>query len=105
MDRTKYVKTPQDWYPNFPGDTIRVRVFDLPLRRAQDAPHYRICVWGADDFGMELDSFDKEHVDAIFDRIQDNTSQEKLASWGLRLLGRSRNTSMRFWELGLVSKT
>lgn len=49
-----YWPTIDEWYPNFPRNTVRVSVY-----RAESSkePH-RICVWGADDFGMELDTRD-----------------------------------------------
>lgn len=69
--------TDDDWYPCFKidgwyggveGETF-VEVSLLALRDGE----YRVCVWGADDCGMELDLPHTEHDKAVqlfFDVIQ-----------------------------------
>lgn len=47
-----YVPTLDDWHPNFPRNTVRVRLTERP-HPAGHGPTFRISVWGADDEGME----------------------------------------------------
>ena len=76
---SKEVIATDDWYPCFEGNKIRVSLF---LTNTRDHKFVRICAWGADDFGVELDyhgrdfdslvyhyNFWKEH---LFDKIPDN---------------------------------
>lgn len=45
-----YYPTSDDWAPNFPRNTVRIAVMlwsSLTL--------VRVCIWGADDVGMEKD--------------------------------------------------
>lgn len=44
---------PEDWYPNWPGNQVRVRLDCLIDGK------WRCSVWGADDTGMEFDSNDR----------------------------------------------
>jgi hypothetical protein len=44
-----YVATTDDWAPNWQGNTVRVSVYLLTTG------DIRLCVWGADDMGMERD--------------------------------------------------
>jgi hypothetical protein len=46
----KWLKAADDWYPNFSGDLVRVSF--MPLLTGGK---WRVCVWGADDLGMERD--------------------------------------------------
>lgn len=41
--------TDDDWYPCFPGHQVRIKVTGLTNGT------WRVCVWGADDCGMEID--------------------------------------------------
>lgn len=72
--KEKYVFTTDDWYSTYPNKQVRVRFCQLPVNRSI----YRVCVWGADDFGMERD-FDSR-VDALemFNSIQDSTTIKEL---------------------------
>lgn len=49
VEQTIRVPTTDDWYPNYPGDTV-----ELSLLNLLDG-EFRVCVWGADDFGLEKD--------------------------------------------------
>jgi hypothetical protein len=49
--RETKVKTTDNWCPNFPNDEVEVTLMKLK----EDKPTYRICVWGEDDLGMEID--------------------------------------------------
>lgn len=48
-EQGRYIPTPDNWYPNYQDNTVRGRV--LPLSDGA----LRICFWGADDYGLELD--------------------------------------------------
>jgi len=52
---TTMVKVSDEWYPCFPNQEVRLSVIQLPQFRREDPMTVRICVWGADDFGMEVD--------------------------------------------------
>ena len=64
MNLTKFLPTLDDWYPNYPRHTVRCSLVQLPTTK-----EYRVCVWGADDTGMERDfeSYDeaKEEYDLL----------------------------------------
>jgi len=44
--------TSDNWYPNFARNTVLVR---LSQTQTGEVIFLRLSVWGADDFGMELD--------------------------------------------------
>lgn len=46
----RLIPTSDNWHPNYPNDTVRGRII---TDMSDDS--LRICFWGADDFGMELD--------------------------------------------------
>ena len=84
LEMVKYVTTPDDWYPTFQGQTVRVRM--VRLRAYGDSlGGIRVCVWGADDFGMEMDfKGDKALSRAAekFEVINDGITQDALRSMG-----------------------
>lgn len=44
---SKFIQVSDDWYPCFPNQQVQVSLI-------KDNPNlFRVCVWGADDFGME----------------------------------------------------
>jgi hypothetical protein len=72
------VPTTSNWYPCFDaeggpaksGGHVRVTLTELPLKRGgwNDVPGaggWRVCAWGADDFGMELDFEPGKRMDAL----------------------------------------
>lgn len=71
--RTKYVPTSLDFYPNFPGNTVRVSVMSLFTKE----PLYRVCIWGNDDYGFEYDSSDWGEVLGIYNDIHRVDSIDK----------------------------
>lgn len=50
----KFVKTTDNWCPNYPGDTVRVFLLNQKTEH-KEFNFVRIAVWGADDFGLEMD--------------------------------------------------
>lgn len=79
----KYVTASDDWYPCFPDNKVRVCMF---LTNVKDSKFVRICVWGADDYGMELDYIGSDYEELlynynrikeyIYDRIPDVVNKE-----------------------------
>jgi hypothetical protein len=60
MERIECFKpTNDDWYPNYPNDTVRVALM-VNMDNKGEIWH-RVCVWGADDCGMEMDFVGKEN--------------------------------------------
>lgn len=53
------VPATDDWYPCFPHGLVAVRWFPF-----LDGKGWRVCVWGADDTGMERDFFGEGAEDA-----------------------------------------
>lgn len=75
----KDIVVTDDWYPCFEGNKVHISMFVTNVR---DSKFVRICAWGADDFGVELDykgpnfeslvwhyDFWKTH---LFDKIPNN---------------------------------
>lgn len=68
--QTVFKLTDDDWYPSYylgnyycgqaPGDVLLVEVSFLQLMDGC----FRVCVWGNDDLGMELDFMPYEHPEA-----------------------------------------
>lgn len=58
MKNKKMVSTGDDWLPNHPGGMVEVSL------HKDGKAHWRVAIWGADDFGMEkghlycVDAFD-----------------------------------------------
>lgn len=76
------VKTNEDWHPTKDGElTMSVIKYDL-----NDNIHKlnRICIWGADDFGMERDFEDATFIEMkeIADAIPEPVAVEWLQAHG-----------------------
>lgn len=81
----KMVTVTDEWYPCYDGYKVKVSLFISNLDRLNY--HFvRICVWGADDFGLEMDYEDSyyenlvskynEWKENIFDKVTDGINQE-----------------------------
>ncbi len=81
--RTAFVPVTDDWIPNHPANTVEVSTMSLHQGLAP-ANAYRVCVWGADDFGMERDFETKEEAIALY---EDMISRESLSRDVCRSLG------------------
>jgi len=59
MQTTRHIPTPDDWYPTAKDGTVRSSV--MIDKRYKCCGYWgRICFWGDDDFGLEVDKyFDK----------------------------------------------
>lgn len=71
--------TSDDWHPTRADGTVRVSVLHL-----EEGLH-RVCVWGEDDFGMELDT-DEATARRLFGALAaaDPVSIDMLEGLGLR---------------------
>jgi len=83
----RMVTVTDDWYPNFKDNQIKLSLFLSYINQPDYHIQFvRICVWGADNFGLELDytglSYEdllyhydlwKEH---IFDKVPDGVNQQ-----------------------------
>lgn len=65
LEKEIFKKTTDEWYPNFPNDEVEVSFLYL------NDGTFRVCVWGNDDFGMELDFESLIEAEDIFDKILD----------------------------------
>ena len=63
------VPTTDDWYPNYEGNKVQVSIMPL-IPRTEDEKLWRVCVWGADDCGMEYDTDDKHDAMVTFDMLK-----------------------------------
>lgn len=53
---TKYIKTTDNWYGNYPGDRVQVRVFRTEWQSGGEIQSYSsLQVWGNDDFALVLE--------------------------------------------------
>jgi len=72
---TKQVAVAEDWYPTVNGLVeVKLYFYSNGMRR--------VCVWGGDDFGMELDTFDDLLAKQLFARVNHLVTQADLRSWG-----------------------
>jgi hypothetical protein len=77
----KYVTTPDDWYPCYKDQKVKVKI--TPLHPHIDEPQlWRVWVWGADDDGMEYDTLDLNEAWDKFNKIQNGITHRKLKSMG-----------------------
>jgi len=72
MSRSTYsvfMPTDDDWYPSYiaSGDLklVSVSLYTIPPSSI-DSADYRVCVWGFDDMGMELDLETAEEARDLF---------------------------------------
>lgn len=52
--------TTDEWCPTFDDGTVGIKVCKLGNGK------WRVCVWGGDDFGMEIDVATREEAERIF---------------------------------------
>lgn len=52
-----------DWYPCYSDGTVMVRLSTLTNGL------HRVCVWGADDYGLELDYINLEDAQALYKKL------------------------------------
>lgn len=74
--KSKLVTVHEDWYP-----TLGCQVEATIMR--SDQGWLRVCVWGGDDFGLELDTTDERRAWRLYHRIHPFITQAKLRRWGM----------------------
>ena len=72
---------PEDWYPNFDGDKVRVGLHVL-YDEDKDKCRYKVSVWGADDFGMAMFFKVRAEAEWAYNAIGDGVTREALYGYG-----------------------
>lgn len=81
----KMVQVTDDWYPCFDGNQVKLSLFINNVNHLN--MHFvRICVWGNDDYGLEMDYEDtnyenlilkyNEWKETIFDKADNGINKE-----------------------------
>lgn len=82
----KWIKTKEDWYPSYEPLKYDNPLNHVSLRVNLYGPYpdntYLVCVWGADDKGMELITSEEE-AKFLYSIIEDFTSEVALMTLGL----------------------
>ncbi len=74
------MKALDDWYPTFDNHLVAVS----PVFKLLGLPTiYRVCVWGADDFGMEKDFSSKKEAENLRAKIKSPITAFKLKELGM----------------------
>lgn len=60
----KMVVVTDNWYPCFDGNKVKVSLFISNLDKT-NCHFVRICAWGNDDFGVEMDYEDKNYNNLV----------------------------------------
>jgi hypothetical protein len=71
-DATTYRPAAEDWYPNFPNGTVRIRLIVhqyVNVLGQITGQLNRVVVWGNDDFGMEQDFNTPEEAERCFNQM------------------------------------
>lgn len=66
----KFIKVDDNWYPTFPNNQVNMSlIFNyFKLNKTDSNKLVRCCVWGADDFGLEID-FESESLNELKDKF------------------------------------
>lgn len=75
----KRVTTPDDWHPCYEGGEVEVWLVSL-----LNATHWRVCVWGADDDGMERDFLVREVAEVFYHSISNGITHNALRGMGFQ---------------------
>lgn len=85
--KEKFIIVEQDWHPCFAPlesgnpfneEAVRVRLYTPnPSRR-----EYLLCIWGADDFGLEMWNEDLVLLENLYDEIRNYEEISTLNAWG-----------------------
>lgn len=94
--KQKMVQTEEDWYPSFYegcewyDNSLEVHKTNDPNKPAhlvrvslhKMKSGYRVCVWGADDFGLEKDIEDLTEATECYRKIKPLVKEDELRSKG-----------------------
>lgn len=91
-----FKKTDEDWFGNYKIENdmrhkdekyVHVSFFKLPkLYKEEESVLFRVCVWGNDDLGMELDSTDELYLRQVYCDIclQETVNRDYLEQLGFQ---------------------
>lgn len=75
------VNTPDDWYPSYKAVdgsmTVEVIFTKLVSVKSDDPFKWRVCVWGEDDTGMEIDYTARKHAKNMYFKLVNMNSISK----------------------------
>lgn len=74
--KEEFRPTTDQWYPNYDGNLVKVRVVEYSKGGAM------VCVWGADDFGMEIMTGTRMQAIDIYQTLPKIITIEDLESRG-----------------------
>jgi len=80
-DIKKKVITSDNFFPCYEGNKVEVTF----IREKLTNDMFRVCVWGADDFGLEFDNKSIEKCKAVFEKIKDGITIENLKGLGFNI--------------------
>ena len=63
-EKSVFIKASDNWYPNYPNDEVELSFLKLT------SGDYRVCVWGADDCGMEKDMSCMTEASNLFHKLK-----------------------------------
>ena len=85
----KFITVTDDWYPCYKNNQVEMI---LTMNYSKNYHFVRICVWGADDFALEMDYEDtnyeklvskyNEWKENIFDKTGDGVNQDYFYNLG-----------------------
>lgn len=79
----KFVKTQENWHPNWFEKYCLVRLFDVTSRPIKaGGTDYFIIVSGEDDMDLILRSNDFDFMLNVYKRIKNNITIKQLIEWG-----------------------
>lgn len=74
--KEEFRPTTDQWYPNYDGDLVKISVYEYSKGGAM------VCVWGNDDFGMEILVDTRMQAIDIFNTLPKVITIEDLESRG-----------------------
>lgn len=87
--QNKFIRTREDWYSSFTPNQrcpnpdyhnpLPYRALRVSMMQLLGDTTWRVCVWGSDDMGMEIDVKTSKTAQKLFNAIQDFTTKEDLA--------------------------
>ena len=81
----KMVSALCSFYPNYPDNMVKVSLIGLINQKDFYSPYvdiWRVCVWGQDDTGYEIDLSDYLDAKEMYERLTGNITFDLLKSYG-----------------------
>ena len=60
-----FKRTNDDWCPSYDNNLVEVTFTQTGPAPQDGKGEWRVCIWGADDFGMEKDFPNSKRIDAL----------------------------------------